>query len=154
MSNTRNIRIFNELIRELKPWDPPFNNAQFTWSNFREIPICCRLDQLLISREFSEMFSYFRQEVKARCILDHSPVILSTKPPSWGPTPFHFENMWLEHKLFKVKVSEWWQQDTSYGRSGYRFMRKLSSLKYKLSLWNKEVFKDLRFEKKKLEKRI
>ena len=33
-------------------------------------------------------------------------------------------------------------------------MRKLRSLKSKLSIWNKEVFSDLRFEKKKLEKRI
>ena len=32
-------------------------------------------------------------------------------------------------------------------------MRKLRSLKHKLSLWNKEVFEDLRVEKK-LEKRI
>ena len=33
-------------------------------------------------------------------------------------------------------------------------MRKLRCLKPKFSLWNKEVFGDLRFEKKKLEKRI
>ena len=100
------------------------------------------------------MFSYLRQEAVAKCILDHSPVFLSTIPPSWGPTFFCFENMWLEHKLFKTTVSDWWRQDTSYGRPGYKFMRKLRCLKPKLSLWNKEVFGGLRFEQWKLEKRI
>ena len=71
-----------------------------------------------------------------------------------GPTPFRFENMWLEHKLFKANVSAWWEEDTFYRRPGYRFMRKLRSLKYKLFEWNKVVFGDLSMEKKKLEKRI
>ena len=89
-----------------------------------------------------------------KCISDHSPVILSTNPPSWGPTPFRFEDMWLQHRTFSANVTGWWQQDTSYGRPGYKFMRKLRSIKQKLSWWNKEVFRDFRVEKKKLEKRI
>ena len=56
--------------------------------------------------------------------------------------------------MFSADVSGWWQQDTTYGRSGYKFMRKLRSLKQKISWWNKEVFEDSRVEKKKLEKRI
>ena len=107
-TNTRSMRIYDELIRELELRDPPLNNAQFTWSNFRELPICCRLDRFLISMGFREMFKYFRQEAVASCISDHSPVILSTIPPIWGPTLFRFENMWLEHKLFKTTVSDWW----------------------------------------------
>ena len=79
---------------------------------------------------------------------------LSTNPPSWGPTPFRFENMWLEHKLFKGNLAEWWQQDNSYGRPGFKFMKKLRNLRHKLHLWNNEVFGDLRVEKMKLEKRI
>ena len=132
---------------------PTDNNAQFTWSNFRQIPICCRLDRFLISVGFSEIFSYLKQEAVVRYISDHSPVFLTTIPPSWGPTPFCFENMWLEHKLFKATVSDWWRQDTSYGRPGYKFMRKLRDLKPKLSLWNKEVFGDLRFEQRKMKKK-
>ena len=151
-SNTRNMRIFDELIRELELQDPPLNNAQFTWSNFREQPICCRLDRFFISIAFSDLFGYFRQEDSIRCVSDHSPVIFSTNPPSWGPS-FRFENMWLEHRLLKKNVSEWWHQDNAYGRPGYKFMRKLS-LKHKLYSWNKEVFGDLRAAKKTLEKRI
>ena len=154
MTNTCSMRIFDELIRKLNLQDPSLNNAQFTWSNFRVQPICCRLDQFLLSVGFSEMFSYYRQEAMARCVSDHSLIVLSIKPPSWGPTPLRFENMWLEHKLFNANICEWWQQDTSYGRPGYKFMRKLRTLKHKLSYWNKEVFGDLRIKKKKLENRI
>ena len=148
------MRIFDELIKELELQDPPLHNAQFTWSNFRENPICCRLDRYLISAGFAHMFNYFRQEAVARCTSDHYPVILSTNPPLWGPTPFRFENMWLDHKSFKPNVTEWWRQDNSYGRPGYKFMRSLRGLKHKLLSWNKEVFEDLRVQKKKLEKRI
>ena len=154
MSNTRNMRIFDELIRELELQDPPLNNAQFTWSNFRELPICCRLDRFLLSTEFTEMFGYFRQEASIRCVSDHMLVILSTNPPSWGPSPFRFENIWLEYKLFKKHVSDWWNHDNTYRRPGYKFMRKLRGLKHKLYSWNKEVFGDFRVEKKTLEKRI
>ena len=107
LSNTSSMRIFDELIKELELRDPPFNNAQFTWSNFREHPICCRLNRFLIATGFSEMFSYFRQDAVAKCISNHAPFILSTNPPSWGPTPFRFKNMWLKHKLFKANVSDW-----------------------------------------------
>ena len=80
LSNTRSMRIFDELIRELELQDPPLNNAQFTWSNFRKQPICCRLDRFLLASGFSDMFGYFRQEALLRCVSDHSPVILSTNP--------------------------------------------------------------------------
>ena len=45
LSNTHSIRTFDELIRKVELQDPPLINAQFTWSNFREHPICCRLDR-------------------------------------------------------------------------------------------------------------
>ena len=35
LTNTRSMRIFDELIRELELRNPPLNNAHFTWSNFR-----------------------------------------------------------------------------------------------------------------------
>ena len=41
LSNTRSLRTFDELIRELELQDPPLINAQR--SNFKEHPICCRM---------------------------------------------------------------------------------------------------------------
>ena len=86
-SNTYSMRIFDELIRELELMDPPLNNHQFTWLNFRDQPICCRVDRFLVSTGFSELFGYYRQEAAARYISDHTPVILSTTMGT-HPVPF------------------------------------------------------------------
>ena len=107
-----------------------------------------------MSTGFTELYGYFRQEASIRCVSDHSSIILTTNPPSWGPSPFCFENMWLEHKSLKNNVFKCWNHDNSYGRLGYIFIRKLKGLKHKLHSWNKEGFGDLRVEKKTLEKRI
>ena len=66
LTNTRGMRIFDELIKELELRDPPLINAQFTSSNFRKHPICGRLDRFLFSTPFCEMFNYLRQEVGVR----------------------------------------------------------------------------------------
>ena len=90
---TRSMKMFDELVRELNLKDPPLCNGQFTWSNFRDQPVCCRLDRFLPSVYWEDVFPYFRQEMVVRVVSDHCPVILDTTPPSWGPTPFRFENM-------------------------------------------------------------
>ena len=43
----RSMRTFDELLRELGLVDPPLRNAKFTWSNFREQTVCCRLDRFM-----------------------------------------------------------------------------------------------------------
>ena len=60
-SVTRSMKIFDELIREMGLVDPPSRNAKFTWSNFREQPICCRLNRFLFSVEWGAIFLHSRQ---------------------------------------------------------------------------------------------
>ena len=38
--------------------------------------------------------------MEVRAVSDHNPVILDSNPPNWGPSPFRFENMWLDYKDF------------------------------------------------------
>ena len=104
---TRSMKLFDELIEELNLKDPPLCNGQFTWSNFRAQPVCCRLDRFLVSVPWTDVFPYFRQEMEVRVVSDHCPVILDSSPPSWGPTPFRFENMWLHHKSFNSDFANW-----------------------------------------------
>lgn len=151
---TRSMRMLDELINEMELIDPPLSNASYTWSNFKEIPICCRLDRYLFSANFGDLFEYIRQEVAVRSVSDHCPIILSTNLPSWGSTPFRFENMWLEHRQFKDYFSGWWREEQTHGWAGYKFMRKLKNIRPHLKSWNLEVFGDLRLEKTKLCKRI
>ena len=82
--------------------------------------------------------------MKVRVVSDHCPVTLDTTPPSWGPIPFRFENMWLSHKSFNKDFVNWWKDTVTYGWEGHKFMTKLKTFKEKVKKWNEEVFGDLR----------
>ncbi|PON63520.1 Endonuclease/exonuclease/phosphatase [Trema orientale] len=94
------MKSFDELIRELNLRDPPLCNGQFTWSSFRNQPTYCKLDRFLFSAEWEALFPVIRQEIEVRVVSDHCPVLLDSTPTRWGPSPFRFENMCLEHKSF------------------------------------------------------
>ena len=141
---TRSMREFYFLIGELDLVDPNLNNARFTWSNFRQSPICCRLDRFLLSNEWVEGYPCLRQEVDVRTVSDHSPLILDTSPPKWGPTPFRFENAWMEHKHFGRDFENWWKEIPLEGWEGYKWMKNLQRIKTHLKKWNSEVFGDMR----------
>ena len=87
-TNTRSMREFDSLIGELDLVDPNLNNARFTLSNFRELPICCRSDRFLYTNEWVDGYQSCRQEVDVRAVSDHSPVVLDTSYPRWGRAPF------------------------------------------------------------------
>ncbi|RVX19478.1 hypothetical protein CK203_005375 [Vitis vinifera] len=76
------------------------------------------------------------------------PIVLDTNPFKWGPTPFRFENMWLQHHSFKECFSSWWREFEGNGWEGHKFMRKLQFVKAKLKDWNKNTFGMLKERKK------
>ena len=143
-TNTRSMKEFDYLIGELELMDPKLLNAQFTWSNFRQLPICCRLDRFLFTNDWAAGYPCFRQEMEARVVSDHAPVVLDTSPPKWGPTPFRFENAWLDHKQFSSDFERWWKEVSVEGWEGYKWMVRLQQIKPRLKSWNKDVFGDLR----------
>ena len=100
-SLTSSVKDFGGFIRECELLDPPLRNASFTWSNMQESPVCKRLDSFLYSNEWEHYFPQSLQKVLPRRTSDHRPIVLETNPFKWDPTPFRFENMWLQHPSFK-----------------------------------------------------
>ena len=70
----------------------------------------------------------------------HYPILLSMGCCKWGPSPFRFENMWLNHSEVLPMVEYWWKNTPLRGRPGHGFINKLKRLKEVLKKWNKEVF--------------
>ncbi|KAL5539489.1 hypothetical protein UlMin_044009 [Ulmus minor] len=151
---TRSVRLFDELIRELELRDLALHNASFTWSNFREEAVKSRLDRFLFTEEWGVGKNDIRQETGSRTCSDHMPIILDTSPVSWGPIPFRFENMWLEHSGFRQECEQWWRGIEVEGWESYKIMEKLRALKDKIQVWNKEVFGDTRIIKKEVVEKI
>ncbi|RVX15688.1 Transposon TX1 uncharacterized 149 kDa protein [Vitis vinifera] len=69
---------------------------------------------------------------------------------SWGPTPFRFENMWLQHPSFKENFRNWWRGFQGNGWEGHKFMRRLQFVKAKAKEWNKLSFGVLNEKKKSI----
>ncbi|RVW92050.1 hypothetical protein CK203_037097 [Vitis vinifera] len=115
---TPNMKDFDDFIRDCELIDSPLRSAPFTWSNFL-------------------------QEVLPRWTSDHWLIVLETNPFKWGPTPFRFENMWLQHLSFKESFGSWWREFQGNGWEGHKFMRKLQFIKAKLKEWNKASFGEL-----------
>ncbi|KAK9922241.1 hypothetical protein M0R45_030715 [Rubus argutus] len=145
---------FCEFIRETNLCDPPLQNAEYTWSNLRENVVWCRLDQFLYSVEWENIFPNVRQSALNRITSDHCPILLDTIGFKWGPCPFRFENMWLEHPSFKENFRIWWGEINSQGWMGFKFMRKLKGLKDRIKVWSKEIFGYIGKEKKEIETNI
>ena len=50
------------------------------------------------------------------------------------------------HSSFIHFVKDVWDNDDVQGWEGFRFMRRLKSLKERLKVWNREVFVDIRIK--------
>ena len=116
----------------------------------QDSPVCKRLDWFLYTNEWEQFFSQSLQEVLPRWTSDHWPIVLDTNPFKWGPTPFRFENMWLQHLSFKDCFRSWRRGFQGVGWEGHKFMRKLQFVKVKLKEWNKEFFGVLKERKKSI----
>ncbi|KAJ9680329.1 hypothetical protein PVL29_019598 [Vitis rotundifolia] len=116
----------------------------------QENPVCKRLDRFLYSNEWEQSFPQSLQEVLPRRTSDHWPIVLETNPFKWGPTPFRFENMWLQHHNFKECFKSWWRGFQGTGWEGHKFMRKLQFVKANLKEWNKVSFGVLEERKKSI----
>ncbi|RVW34760.1 LINE-1 reverse transcriptase-like [Vitis vinifera] len=75
-----------------------------------------------------------------RPVSDHFPILLEGGGLKRGPSPFRFENMWLEEEGFKDKMKTWWGSLNFTGSSNYILDAKLRALKNILKIWNKEEF--------------
>ncbi|RVW16209.1 Transposon TX1 uncharacterized 149 kDa protein [Vitis vinifera] len=148
-SLTPSMRDFDSFISECELLDPPLRNASFTWSNIQESPVCKRLDRFLYSNEWGLLFPQGLQEALIRRTSDHWPIVMDTNPFMWGPTPFRFENMWLQHTNFKENFRDWWSGFQGIGWEGHKFMRRLQYVKAKLKEWNKSSFGELKEKKKR-----
>ncbi|RVW91367.1 hypothetical protein CK203_035379 [Vitis vinifera] len=108
-----------------------------------------KVHEVLSSLDIKHSFPQSLQEVLPRRTSDHWPIVLDTNLFKWDPTPFRFENMWLQHPSFKECFRSWWRGFQGTGWEGHKFIRKLQFVKANLKEWNKSITEEilLYFEK-------
>ena len=81
------------------------------------------------------------QTVLPKLLSDHFPIALEGgRGLVRGPSPFHFENMWLKDDGFKLLIRGWWQGLSFRGSNSFILAQNLKALKTKLKVWILEVF--------------
>ncbi|RVX05595.1 Transposon TX1 uncharacterized 149 kDa protein [Vitis vinifera] len=136
-SLTPSMRDFDSFIRECEYLTHLFGMLHSLGQICKSLPCVRRLDRFLYSNEWGLLFPQGFQEALIRRTSDHWPIVMDTNPFMWGPTPFRFENMWLQHTNFKENFRDWWSGFQGNGWEGHKFMRRLQYVKAKLKEWNK-----------------
>ncbi|KAI3465771.1 hypothetical protein Pfo_022434 [Paulownia fortunei] len=131
--------------------DAGYEGSNFTWTNHK---VWKRLDRILYSEDWLNLFHTTRVSHLPRIWFDHSPLLISMNATSVKPvTSFRFLRMWARHHAFKEAVNSSWQQPTN-NQGMINLQQKLYRLKQFLRWWNKNIFGDIFENIKKAEQEV
>jgi hypothetical protein len=99
---------FRRFINDLALKEIPLHGRQFTWSNQQESPTLVRLDRVLCTVEWEELFPDCLLQNMASNDSDHCPLLLGLKDNLPGTRRFHFEAFWPKLEGFQDGVSLGW----------------------------------------------
>lgn len=75
---TKGMKDFNSLVREMRLKENTYLGGRLTWSNFRSNPTCCKLDRFLFLLKWENRLNFnVKQEINYKIISNHCPILLS-----------------------------------------------------------------------------
>ena len=89
-----NLRRFRRTVAALELQDLHLHGRAFTWSNERENPTLVRLDRVLVSMDWEELFPNAHLQGLGSDASDHCPLLLQTNLGRMHKARFHFEVFW------------------------------------------------------------
>lgn len=89
-----NLRRFRRTVAALELQDLHLHGRAFTWSNERENPTLVRLDRVLVSMDWEELFPNAHLHGLGSDASDHCPLLLQTNLGRMHKARFHFEVFW------------------------------------------------------------
>ena len=113
--------------------------CRFTWYHPNGRPMS-RIDRVLISEEWSQIWGENALWVLPRDVSDHCPLVLKNGGWDWRPKPFRFNNFWLQNHKFKGVVEEALRGHDVSGWMSYVLKENLKGLKATIKEWNKEEY--------------
>ena len=137
---------FRNFIQGMYLTEIKASNGCFTWHRGHAKS---KLDRLLISPEWLELFPHMSVVILNRSISDHNPLIVQTEEYDSGPKPFRFQNCWLQHPGCLQIIKNVWANSNLPCFGG-----KLREVKIKLKEWNTSVFGIIDHQISALEEKI
>ncbi|KAL0293654.1 UNVERIFIED_CONTAM: hypothetical protein Sradi_6925200 [Sesamum radiatum] len=128
---------FNDMILESGLTDAGFEGEPFTWTNKR---VWRRLDRVLYSKDWTDLFNITRVTHLSRRLSDHHPLLITAdRTENRWPSSFRFQQMWVSHQNFLETAKRWWSLPI-HGSGMYKLQQKLYRMKEHLKMWNKQTF--------------
>lgn len=124
---------FNDFINSNNLIDVKINGSNFKWIKGGGEKMS-KLDRILVSNKFGEIWPNFEVLTEARLHSDHKPLILRQITRNFGTTPFKLYNSWMEIEQFESIIKETWSNYNIEGQhlKLYIIMRKLRDIKDKI----------------------
>jgi hypothetical protein len=99
---------FRRLIDDLALKEIPLHGRQFTWSNKQNSPTLVKLDRVLCTVDWEELYPNCLLQSLASEDSDHCPLALGLKDNHSGSRRFHFESFWPQLDGFPEVVQLAW----------------------------------------------
>ena len=142
------MRQFSKFINEMELIDLPLLRSNFTWSNGFRNQNLTLLDRFLVSQDWIDYHGNVVQLKLPRPASNCASLLLDCGGMRRGPTPFHFENLWLKAEGFQNLMEGWWQGMSFKGSANFIISRKFKEIKSLLKAWNGDCFARLDLNKK------
>lgn len=126
---------FNDFISCAGLHDIQINGRRFTYFSKRGNKMS-KLDRFLVSSKFLDIWPEVSVLALERYISDHCPLLLSIGVKGFGPKPFKFFDVWMDHPEFLDTVQKSWNQEIIGNKADIILKNKLKRLKSDLKVWS------------------
>lgn len=147
--------LFNSLIGFYELREIVMTRGLYTWSNNQEDPTLEKLDRILVSKDWEEIFPTAMVKRLPRGVSDHNPLILSSgmlKPQKF--IQFKFELNWLEYPDFLSAVEKIWTKPCRAKSSIDRIQQKLKLFKQYFKGWGFNLQGELRKKRNQISEQL
>lgn len=127
---------FRRFVNDKDLKEIPLIGRRYTWSNEREAPTLVKLDRVLCTSEWEDLFPNCSLHSHATEISDHCPLILGLTAGYQGKRRFHFESFWNKPPDFHDVVTQSWGQPATASCPMELFSQKLKRLTKALQSWS------------------
>ena len=119
-------------LKEIPLW------RRYTWSNERDSPILVKLDRVLCTNDWDDIYPESVLQTHATEMSDHCQLVLGLREGILGKKRFHFESFWTKLDGFLETVQHSWEQQVQGCSPLLRFALKLKRLSKALQSWSQK----------------
>jgi hypothetical protein len=135
----RMVNKFRHTLNSLALQDMPLQGRRFTWSNGQEEPIMARLDRVIFSEGWDDIFPISNLMALSSNISDHCPLLLSCSSNRPRSYKFRFEHFWTKLPGFLEVVKEAWDKEVPHQDPLCAFDAKLKQTAKELRKWGQSM---------------